>query len=121
MVPHESSLIAVAQRAMAPSARGTPHRPVVWLRGEHDASTAAALSATMAEAIALDNANVVVDLSEVDYMGVATVVVFIDAVELLRLRSRSLILRAPSMVTRRVLEVCDLAHLIEPAVRPVGR
>ena len=88
-------------------------RVVVWLRGEHDISTAVALCETMAGAFSLDDADVVVDLSGVEFMGAATVGVIVRAREFLRLRSRSLVVRSPSRCARRVLDLCDLADLIE--------
>jgi anti-anti-sigma factor len=83
-------------------------RTLVRLRGEHDASTEAALSEILALAIALDAADVVVDLSEVEFMGAATVGVMARTRELLRSRSRTLELRAPSACAQRVLHACGL-------------
>jgi anti-anti-sigma factor len=54
-------------------------RTVVWLRGEHDVSTVSALSQTMARAIALDDGDLVVDLSGVQFMDAATVGVIVRA------------------------------------------
>ena len=97
-------------------------RTVVWLRGEHDISTVAALSHTMARAIALDEGDLVVDLSDVQFMDAATVGVIIRARDFLRLQSRSLALRSPSICAARILALCDLGDLLEPrpelATRP---
>jgi anti-anti-sigma factor len=90
---------------------------IVWLRGEHDLSTVAALSEAMAGAFALDDAEVVIDLSGVEFMGAATVGVIVRAGEFLRLRSRCLVLRSPSTCARRILDLCGLAGLLDP--RPV--
>ena len=102
-------------------ARGT----VVWLRGKHDSSTVAAVSATLAKAISLGHPDLVVDLSGVHYLGAATVSLIIQNVEYLRLRSRSLTLRNPTTCSRRVLAVCDLSDLIDPrglsAPSPLGQ
>jgi len=81
---------------------------VVCLRGEHDISTTDALSATMAQAMALGDGDLVVDLSKVDFMGAATVGVIIRTRECLRLQSRSLALRAPSTRAGRVLDLCGV-------------
>jgi anti-anti-sigma factor len=86
---------------------------VVRLRGEHDLATVTELSATLARAITLGDADLVVDLSQVEFMGAATVGVFAWARELLSARSRSLVLRSPSSSARRVLELCDLDSLVE--------
>jgi hypothetical protein len=71
----------------------------------------------MAQAVALDDADVVVDLSDVQFMGAATVGVIIRARELLRLQSRSLALRSPSKCARRILDVCGHADLLD--CRPI--
>ena len=81
---------------------------LVWLRGEHDVSTVAALSEILALAIALDDADLVVDLSQVEFMAAATVGVVVWNREFLRLWSRTLELRCPSTCARRVLDVCGL-------------
>jgi anti-anti-sigma factor len=90
-------------------------RTVVWLRGEHDASTVAALWDTIGQAIALDDADVVVDLSGVEFMGSATVGVIIRARE--SLWPRALTLRSPSRCAQRVLDLYGLADLLDE--RPV--
>jgi anti-anti-sigma factor len=88
-------------------------RTVVWMRGEHDIATVDALSETMARAIALDDADLLVDLSDVEFMGAATVGVLSRTREYLRSKSRSMTLRRPSPIARRLLEVSGLASLIE--------
>ena len=87
---------------------------VVWLWGEHDLSTDDALCATLARAIALDSAGLVLDLSEVEFMAVSTLGVIVRARELLRQRSRSLTVRSPSACVRRVMGACRLNDLLEP-------
>lgn len=81
---------------------------IVWLRGEHDIASAPALSDTLTRAIALDEGDVVLDLSGVAFMGAATVGVILRARAGLRLRSRSLALRDPSVRARRVLDLCGV-------------
>lgn len=109
----ESSPVIVARRDLTVSAGGDGERTVVWMRGEHDISTVAALSETLTDAIALDDADVVVDLSSVEFMGAATVGVIVRARNFLGLRSRSLSLRAPSKCAQRVLDVCGLAAFLD--------
>ena len=87
---------------------------VVWVRGAHDASTVVALCLTMARAIAFDDTDLVIDLSEVTFMDAATVEVMIRAEAFLRDRSRSLTLRSPSTHARRVLGVGGLTGLVDP-------
>jgi anti-anti-sigma factor len=85
----------------------------VWLSGEHDLSTVDALSQTLARAFALDDADVVLDLSDVQFMGAATIDVIVRASGVLDLRSRVLTLRSPSEPARRVVDLCGLAELVE--------
>jgi anti-anti-sigma factor len=117
VAPIDTSSVTVSRPHVTAFAGRNPDHTVVWLRGEHDVSTVAALSEIMARAIALDDADVVVDLSDVQFMGAATVGVIIRAREFLRLRSRSLVLRSPSECARRILDVCGHADLLDP--RPV--
>jgi anti-sigma B factor antagonist len=116
--------MALAESSSVTSSRGPvafpvpdADRTVVWLRGEHDVSTVTALSQTMARAIALDDGDLVIDLSAVQFMDAATVGVLVRARDFLELQSRSLALRAPSPCAARILDLCDLAELLEP--RPV--
>jgi anti-sigma B factor antagonist len=113
--------VALAETSSVTSTRGPltfpapdAERTVVWLRGEHDVSTVAALSQTMARAIALDDGDLVVDLSGVNFMDAATIGVIIRARDFLALQSRSLALHAPSAYAARVLDLCALADLLEP-------
>jgi anti-anti-sigma factor len=116
VAPIDISSVTVSRRHVTAFAGRNPDRTVVWLRGEHDVSTVAALSETLARAIALDDADVVVDLSEVHFMGAATVGVIIRAREFLRLRSRFLVLRSPSECARRFVELCGHSDLLEPRI-----
>lgn len=88
-------------------------RTVVWLQGEHDASTAKALWETIGRAIALDDADLVVDLSGVEFMGSATVGVIIRACESLRPGARALTLRSPPRCAQRLLDLYGLAKLLD--------
>lgn len=95
---------------------------VVWLEGEHDMFTQVHLCETIARAIATDDADLVVDLSGVDFMGAATVGVIVRARSLLAQRSRSLVLRSPPRWAQRVLDVCGVS-LVGPhwgAAAPLG-
>jgi anti-anti-sigma factor len=87
---------------------------VVWLRGEYDISTEMVLSQTMAEAMSLDEGDLVVDVSGVTFMDAMTIGIIIRARNTLRLQSRSLTLRSPSGFAWRVLDVCGLTDLLGP-------
>lgn len=86
---------------------------VVWLEGDLDIDTVVALSQTMAEAIAADDADVVVDVSRVRFLGVAPVRVLVRARTSLGWRSRSLSLRGPSPTVVRLLRLCGYAELLD--------
>lgn len=108
----------ISHRGLVAFAARDGDRTVVWLQGEHDVSTVAALSETMARAIAHDDADLVVDLSGVQFMGAATVGVILRASDFLAFRSRSLTLRSPSTCAGRILDLCGITDLLDP--RPVA-
>lgn len=87
---------------------------VIWLTGEHDVSNASRLSKTIAETIALDDEDVIIDLSGVSFMGGATIAVFSRANAFLVARSRALVLRSPRRYAIRLLGLCGLSALISP-------
>jgi anti-sigma B factor antagonist len=111
MVLTKGSSIVDSRRDVLAYAEREADRTVVWLNGEHDASTVAALWEVMARAIARDDADLVIDLSGVEFMGSATVGVIMRARDALRPRSRSLTLRCPSRCAGRVLDLYGLADL----------
>lgn len=115
MAPSESSSEVGLRRLCDPFVRRRESRTVVWLSGEHDLSTVAALSETLARAIALDDADVVLDLRGVRFMGAATIEIIVRAKGLLDLRSRALTLRSPSESAQRVVDLCGLADLLDPS------
>lgn len=90
-----------------------PRRTVVSFCGAHDVATRAHLADTMAQAARLDGDDVVVDLSAVTFMDASTIGVIVEAHNRLRAHSRSLTVRAPARRARRLLDVCELAFLIE--------
>jgi anti-anti-sigma factor len=114
MAPIAFLSLTVSRRGPTAFAQRGPPELVVCLRGDHDLSTVAELSATMARAISLSDADLVVDLSRVEFMSASTVSVIVRARELLRARDRSLAVRTPSRCARRVLDLCDLSDLIDP-------
>jgi anti-anti-sigma factor len=86
-------------------------RTVYSLRGDHDASTAAALSSDLARVMTEDDTDVVLDLSEVNFMGASTVGIIVNARAFLEQQHRRLIVQLPTPCARRVLEICGLADL----------
>ena len=119
MPPIESPSVSVSPRGNARPA-SDPLRTVVWVRGEHDIATRVRLSATIAQAALLDDADMVVDLSGVTFMDASTIGALVGARNCLRASSRSLSVRAPSPRARRLLDICGLARLIDehPASAP---
>jgi anti-anti-sigma factor len=123
MAPTVFLSLTVSHRGLTAFARRGPPDVAVCLRDEQDLSTVAELSMTMARAITLGDADLVVDLSRVEFMSASTVTVIAAARELLLARSRSLVVRSPSRCARRVLELCDLSDLIDslPEALVAGR
>lgn len=95
-----------------------PEAVVVSLIGEHDSSTVTLLSATLARAIAQDDADLVVDLTGVGFMDGSTVRVLLRAQGFLARRGRSLTLRAPRSSARLALHASGVEALIEPDPHP---
>jgi anti-sigma B factor antagonist len=96
----------------SPGDRESPIPAVIWLRGEHDASTVPALSRTLDRVVAQDTADVVIDLSDVQFMGAATIGAIVRVRGALGVRSRSLSLRAPSTCARRLIDLCGLSDMV---------
>jgi anti-anti-sigma factor len=90
-------------------------RLVVSLGGEHDLSTAASVTDILARATTDDEGDLVIDLSRVSFMAAAIVTVIVRSRNDLRLRSRDLTLRDPSPFAERILDLCGLLGMIDPA------
>lgn len=92
---------------------------VVRVRGEHDLATSAHLTATISRAASSNDGDIVVDLGDLTFMDASTIGVLVCARNRLRESSRSLSVRAPSPLARRLLDVCSLACLIDERRVPV--
>ena len=88
-------------------------RIIVSLWGEHDLCTAATVVAALSRAVDAGAGDVVVDVADVSFLDASTLGLITCAHGTLRHQARSLSLRSPSRFTARLLEVCDLAWLIE--------
>jgi len=88
-------------------------RTVIRLDGEYDIATASVLHDSLAVAISVDDADLVVDLSGVTFIDAATIGVLIGGRNSLRGQSRSLTLRDPSRCASRLLDLCGLNGLLE--------
>ena len=120
MVASEPPSVLPMSRRGSASASSRSSRVVVWIRGEHDSATVVHVSATLAQAAPLDDADVVVDLSGVTFMDASTIGALVDAHNRLRAGSRSLSVRAVPPRARRLFDVCELAFLIEEQPGPAG-
>jgi anti-anti-sigma factor len=112
MSPVGSSFFTVSNRPSARPGGSEMGLIVVWLWGEHDLSTDSALCLTLARAIALDGAGLIVDLSGVEFMGASTLSIIVRARDFLLQRSASFTVRSPSAFARRVIRVCGLDDLL---------
>jgi anti-anti-sigma factor len=86
-------------------------RTVFTLRGEHDASNAAELTSELDRALTVAHGDLVLDLSEVEFMGASTVGVIAHTRDALDRQHRLLTVQRPTRCARRVLEICGLAEL----------
>ena len=96
---------------------------VIRVHGEQDIATKVPLVVAIARAARRDDADLLVDLSEVTFMDASTIGAIVASRNRLRSRSRSLEVRAPSPAARRVLDLCGLAHLVHSSaetVHPAG-
>jgi len=98
--------LAVRLTSTASVLRGDGHT-LVMLEGEQDIASSFALADSLAIAIALDDLDLIVDLSNVRFMGADTIGILIRARSFLREQSRTLTLRAPSAFAKRVLDLCE--------------
>jgi anti-sigma B factor antagonist len=110
-----SSRDRLLRGAPAPRVLTEGNRTVVWLSGEYDVADLTALAAGLADAIALDDAHLVVDLTEVQFIDVAAVGMLVRAWQYLRPRSRQLTLRNPPRSAQRVLGRWGLTGLFDTA------
>jgi anti-anti-sigma factor len=78
------------------------------------------LSVTLADAARLDDADIFVDLSGVTFMDASTVSALVGARNRLRAQSRSLSVRDPSPLARRVVDLCGLSQLIDEHPEPAA-
>jgi len=95
--------------AFAVSMPRTSGQTVVKLEGEHDIASVDLLARALAKARAVEDAELIVDLDGVDFLGVATVHVLRHTRAVLHRRGRTMTLRFPSKCARRVLSLCDVA------------
>jgi anti-sigma B factor antagonist len=86
---------------------------VVTLAGELDASSAPMLSGALDAVITAGRSLVIVDLSDVTFLGAAGLGVFVKARNELRAKRHELILRSASPMARRILGACQLLSMVD--------
>jgi len=96
----------------SPNARWDSQRKVVWLYGEQNSSTAPELCAAIARALAFDEGDLLLDLTDATSIDESVVEVIVLAREYLQQRSRSVSLRSPAPSVRRAFALCGLAELV---------
>lgn len=116
MAQPETSPVSARRRA-PPTIDASGQSPATRMAGEYDVTTVRELSVMFSSAIAADDADLVVDLSEVSFMDAATISVIIRARTFLGALGRMLWLRDPSRCARRLLTVCGLDSLIQGELR----
>jgi len=91
--------------------------PVLWLASDQDGGTtgdlASALADAIADAMALDEPSVVLDLSGVHSISAATIRVMMAAKKQLADHGCSLVLHGPPPFVRKVFDVCGLSDLLD--------
>jgi anti-anti-sigma factor len=98
---------------MTPAVRTEGTRTVVVLRGEADYSTRPGLADVLSRVIALRTGDVVIDLSETEFIDTATVRALAVCKELLARHDRKLTFRSPSRLSAKLLHLFGLTELIE--------
>ena len=87
---------------------------VVTLRGEADLFTLPVVEEVLARVIADHDGPVIVELTHTEFIDSGTVRALARARQVLEDRGRTLIVRSPSRLAVRVLDLLGLSHLIEP-------
>lgn len=110
MAHPESPSISVSRRGS--SSAGSGSHTVVWVRGEHDVATKHALAAAIERAAQLEDADLLVDLSEVTFLDASTIGAIVESRNRLRSRSQLLEVRSPTPYVCRLLQLCGLDDLV---------
>ena len=85
-----------------------PGRTAVYLRGELDTSTAPRLQQLLDELRRDGQHRIVLDLSQVAFLGAAALSVFIRVDHALRAAGGALVLTRPTPMVQRILAITDL-------------
>ena len=100
-------------------------RVVMRLWGEHDMASAEMLTEAFMDAVDDTNADVLIDLTAVEFMDCSTLRVLVSGRAMLTQHSRGLRVRvSPTALAHRILALCGLEDMVEPtaaAGQPGGR
>jgi anti-anti-sigma factor len=110
----ELSQLTTPAAALVASVSTGEAATVVTLRGEADVFTLPMVVDALASAIADSEGPVIVDLADIGFIDTGSARAIARAWQFLDDRKRTLIVRSPSRIAARVLEVLGLSHLIEP-------
>ena len=87
---------------------------IIRLHGEQDLSTDPSLQALLWRVIVGDKRSLVLDLSQVGFIGVSTLRLIAQAHDVLKRSGRTLTVLAPSSRAARAIDLCGLHDLIVP-------
>jgi anti-sigma B factor antagonist len=82
------------------------------LQGEVDLASAQTIRELLTNAIAADDADVVVDMSRVTFMGATGLNILVSALNRLGDTGRRLIVKSPSASVRRILGICQMDQIL---------
>ena len=99
--------------ALVASVAADAEAAVVTLQGEADRATLPLVTGALARAVAECRGPVIVDLAQTTFIDAGTVRAIMRASELLDDAGRTLTLRSPSRLARRVLAVLGVSRMIE--------
>ena len=90
-------------------------RVVVRLWGEHDMASTAVITEAFVDAVDNSDADVLVDLTAVEFMDCSTLRTLVSSRAMLTQRSRRLTVQVPSTAfAHRILALCGLGDMVEP-------
>ncbi|HEV2071364.1 MAG TPA: STAS domain-containing protein [Acidimicrobiales bacterium] len=91
---------------------GGSRPPELRLQGEVDIATLPVLDETLAAVVDGYSGDVVVDLADVDFIGVAGLGALCSQARHLRQRGDRLVVSSPSAFTRRVIDILGVSELL---------
>ena len=96
----------------------TSRPPEIRLQGEIDIATLPVLDETLSAMVDDNRGDVVVDLADVDFIGVAGLGALCTQARRLRQRGDRLVVSSPSTFTRRVIDILGVSELLSVSTPP---